>query len=262
VLKFLCDRHFSPHDLQTLDQGAKSLGNCRKRLRPGAVPQDEWLVDGPQLQAEVASDAEMPQLHHFSEDATHAELTLQQHKQQQAAQRRQAAMDRQNRLRASRRIVQRARRCAQAKRCKRRLASYELKLEALKQQLAGMQRLAMEANESREQFERLLTDRGRELLQQPIRGIRGAYSEHLRIFVSQLHFCSPKGYSHLRRFFRLPAASTIRMWNQVDCRPGITAQSMQKIKELAAISEQFKDWVLSIDAMHIRSMHIILFMGQ
>ena len=252
---FLCELHFSTEDIKRLPQGAKSPGTLRKRLRPGAVPQNEWEMDPPQLQPEAAVELEpaMPQLQHFSADPSQAEMRAEKHRDQQAARRRQLAIERQDRLRTTRRILQRSRRLVATKKKKRRLLSYEQKLAAVKQRLNCMQHLVMEANGSREQFERLMTDRGRQLLQQPFRGKRGTYSEQFRVFVSQLHFCSPKAYSHLRNFFRLPAASTIRKWHQIDCRPGITSQSIQKIKELAQKSPQFKDWVLTIDAMHIRN---------
>ena len=109
------------------------------------------------------------------------------------------------------------------------------------------------AGENHEQFEQLLTNRARELLQQPLRGKTGAYSENIRVFESQLDFCSLKAYtvySELQRFIRLPSISVIRSWNSMDCRPRITALSMQKIAELVAESA-----LQGLSATHRRHAH-------
>ena len=81
-----------------------------------------------------------------------------------------------------------------------KIDSFEMKLSAISRQLDRMKEKMSAAHENRKQFEQLLTDRGRELLQQPLRGKAGAFSEHVRVFATQLHFCSPGAYMQLRRF--------------------------------------------------------------
>jgi hypothetical protein len=60
--------HFCVDDFQVISQGAKSLGQLRKRLRPGAVPKNEWHVPAPILNNEEAdAEAQMPPLHQIKD---------------------------------------------------------------------------------------------------------------------------------------------------------------------------------------------------
>lgn len=65
------------------------------------------------------------------------------------------------------------------------------------------------------------------------------YPEKVREFCITLHYYSPRAYEYVREKFNknLPHSGTIRAWYancNVDCRPGITAQCLDVIKERVA----------------------------
>ena len=131
------------------------------------------------------------------------------------------------------------------------MASFEVKLSTIRLWMDRKKKEMLETYDNRLQFDRLLTDSGQELLQQPFGGKAGMRMPSQNRCGCQLHFCFPKAYSELRRFFRLPSVSAIR--SCVDCPSRITALSIQKVTELVQKSDQFKDWVLLVDVMHIRN---------
>ena len=82
-----------------------------------------------------------------------------------------------------------------------------------------------------------LNDKGKEMLQQAQRLERGTNGPALRCFTAQLHFCSLKAYSLIRRYWRLPATATIRWMLAVDC---VLRTAIAKICEISANTTKSK----------------------
>ncbi|PAA83626.1 hypothetical protein BOX15_Mlig021368g14 [Macrostomum lignano] len=267
--KYLCELHFSAADIAIESQGAKSPGRFRKRLRPGVAPNCEWKVDPPVLEpadppvlepadppvlepAEESASTEPPVLHRFDEDPTFEEQRISAADAKRLKNKKTLSALQLLRRKLSRRLASRARRYALAKQRSRKLKTFELKLLAADQALQRAIEQRKDSELAMKQFRCLLTAKGKSLLSNPIREKAGAFSEEVRRFASELHYCSPRAYANLRRYFRLPADETIRRWNRFECQAGVTAVSIEKVKELCSESVAMRDWALVIDAMHIR----------
>ena len=158
----------------------------------------------------------MPVLQHFADDITREEHRVTESHAVSKMRSKQLQMKRQLKYKCTKRLLKQSKRYVVRRRLKRNLTSFEAKLQAIGEKFESLKRTARESTASVEACRQLFTEKGKELLRGPLRTSEGAYSEAVRQFASQMHYTSPKAYAHLRRFFRLPAASTIRQWNRFD----------------------------------------------
>jgi hypothetical protein len=194
----------------------------RKRLRPGAVPKLEWHADPPRLE-KYDQEPQMPTLTHFMQDPTFEEQRIEEARRRRHEERHELKIRRQQAQFKSSELLKVARRRTLQKKLKRKTVTAELKLEAVQAILKRIEASAKISELMIGRLNKVLTDKGQELLASSPRRKSGAYSDKIRQFAAQIHFCSPRAYYQLRRFFCLPAASTIRSWNKLSCQAGVTS---------------------------------------
>ena len=111
---------------------------------------------------------EPPVLYRFDIDLIHEELRIQKHQKM-------TAVEKQLRRKLSPRLISRAKRPDATIRRTRILHTFEAKLAAVNLTLERLQE-SKESEFSKEQFHRLLTDKGKRLLERPFREETGGYN--------------------------------------------------------------------------------------
>ena len=97
-----------------------------------------------------------------------------------------------------------------------------------------------------------------ELSNSKVEGPRGQrYTDEIKQFALTVNFYSPKAYGFLRRVFKLPHPSSIRLWTAtVNCEPGFLHEVFQDLKFKSIQDPNTSDCCLIIDAMAIRKQTI------